>query len=189
MRTLTRRIDSYVEWVKPISRDFQLGPSNGYRHKSVKSVFREYGYQVHHNRGLRRTLACLTDDRWEQDGMIYQVKKRNIKEIRCRLSSFWSEEHNSLCGFKSWKKRCRKRHQWEHHRHSSYELWLLNARMGYFRSSILDILCCNGGCYTFNIAHRPELEHALRNMERASDILLEYDHGSPLHCQIRARLP
>lgn len=186
---MTRRIDSCVEWVKPISRDFQLRSSNGYRHKSVKSVFREYGYQVQHNRGLRRALACLKDDRWEQDGMIYQVKKRNIKEMRCRLSSFWSEEHNSVCGFKSWKKRCRKRRQWEHHRHSSYELWLLNMRMGYFRSAILEILRRNGGFYTFNTAHRPELEHVLWDMELGGDILLKYDNGGLFHCQITARLP
>jgi len=108
---------------------FQLRPSKGYRNKSPKSLFKgDYGYylEAQHWRGLKRVLARFKDDK---DELGFHRPRWRFKQLYNHLRNYWDEDyHNPLRGFKSWKKRCRKRHQWEHHRLSQYEKKLLEIR-------------------------------------------------------------
>lgn len=193
MRTFAYHIDDMVA-DRPISRDFQLRSSQtGYRPKDLKPLFRgENGFwhDRYNSRGLLRILAGWQDD---TDEAGFRFSRRHQKEKRNRFYGYhWSDDHHNhaIRGFKSWKRRCRKKHQWEHHKHSIYELSLPGMGMAYLRLFILDALRCSGnGCFTFNTARRSDLEDTLYEMAEAGEILLEDNYDVLLsHCRVTARL-
>lgn len=194
MRTLTPNLRwYYLDSTPPIARSFQLRSAHGYRDKSVTPMFRgefggsESGY--HHSRGLLRMIACSQDD-WEELGIQFPLRKR--REMRTRLwGRLWGDDHynRAIHGAKSWKRRCRKRHQWEPHRHSQYEVFCSGLGYAYHRPFILDKLQQNGGCYTFRTAHRYDLEETLQDMELAGEITLSSNFNIGLyHREITASL-
>ncbi len=177
MRSFVRRIDTCLGrnlWDEYMSHYFQLRPFKGYRHKSPKSLFRgDYGYylEAQHWRGLKRVLVRFQDDR---DELGFHRPRWHSKQLRSHLFNYWDDDyHHPLRGFKSWKKRCRKRHQWEHHRHSKYELSLPDLGYSCLRPFILHMIHCNDGIYTFTTAHRTALNDVLCNMEWAGEIIYD----------------
>ena len=177
-----------------LSRHFQFKSSNRYRPKALKPLFRDNGDFVgeyHHQRGFRRMAAIAQDCLDDSDALVQKAVLKK-KKYQCLFSREWDHDHfrHALSGGKSWKRRCRKRHQWERHCHSQFEMgWL---KMGYkcYRHFILKKLGENGGTFTFNTSHRDDLEDILTDMELSGEILLDIglDYIRS-HASITAHIP
>ena len=196
-RDVVRRDVAKYEIVKRylLSRHFQFRSSSRYRGKALKPLFRGDGGfwgEPHHFRGFRRMVAMIRDCLDCKDVLVRKTMTQKNKYL-CQFRWLWDDDHcrHAIHGWKSWKRRCRKRHQWERHCHSQFEMGYL--QMGYkpYRHFILKMLRENGGTFTFNTSHRYDLEEILTSMEYAGEILLDIDHNDRIlyHSSIAAHFP
>ena len=136
-------------------------PKKYYRYEFVSSDRRRKA-------GFHRemTLAC------DEEHLPFIRSKRNKHALFYYSDFSYEREAESWPDQRSWKHRCKKRHQWVKHRYSLRELDLLLA--GRFRQhnahELLKFLEKNPGWIKFDLRDNPLIENAINQLESLGKI-------------------